>query len=149
MKRRKLPGPKRFQQGFALVSAIFILVVLAALGGFVASISSFQQIGSAMDVQGVRAYEAARSGLEWGLYQVNVVNSHGSCAASSGSFTPAAPTLSGFTVTVSCTAVADTHGGPTIYTLSSFACNMPLAGACPNTGSTSGFYVERRVVVTF
>ncbi|MCX7156856.1 MAG: pilus assembly PilX N-terminal domain-containing protein [Rhodocyclales bacterium] len=57
-------------RGFAIVSAIFILVVLAALGAFIMSISTSQQIGSALDVQGVRAYQAARAGLEWGLYKV-------------------------------------------------------------------------------
>lgn len=57
-------------RGFAIVSAIFILVVLAALGAFIVNVSTNQQIGSALDVQGVRAYQAARAGVEWGVYQV-------------------------------------------------------------------------------
>lgn len=56
--------------GFTMISALFILVVLAALGAFVANISSTQHLASAQDLQGARAYQAARAGIEWGLYRV-------------------------------------------------------------------------------
>lgn len=134
-----------FQRGFTAVSAIFILVVLTALGAFIVSISSGQQVGSALDVRGVRAYEAARAGLEWGLYRQLQA---GSCVAST-SFVPAAPTLAEFTVTVSCTATAGTNGGPTTFTVQSTACNQPNGGACPNTSNPGGLYVERRLDVIF
>lgn len=52
------------QQGFSLVSAIFLLVVLAALGAFMLTFSNTQHITSAQDIQGSRAYWAARAGLE-------------------------------------------------------------------------------------
>jgi MSHA biogenesis protein MshP len=130
-------------RGFAILSAIFILVVLAALGAFILSISSQQQIGSALDVQGARAYQAARAGIEWGLYrQLQAA----SCAAST-SFVPAGTTFSGLTVTVTCSSATD--GGVTIYSLVSTACNQPNAGACPNTASPGNFYIERRLSVTF
>ncbi len=58
------------QHGFTIVSAIFLLVVLASLGAFIVNISTTQSITSAQDLQGSRAYHAARAGLEWGLYQV-------------------------------------------------------------------------------
>ncbi len=58
------------QRGFTMVSAIFILLVLAALGVFIANISATQQLTSAQDLQGARAYQAARAGIEWGIYQV-------------------------------------------------------------------------------
>lgn len=134
----------RLQRGFTAISAIFILVVLTALGAFILSVSTGQQIGSGLDVQGVRVYEAARSGVEWGLYQ-QLRNS--SCAASS-SFVPAAPTLSAYTVTVSCAATAGTSGGPTTYQVQSWACNQPSGGACPNN-SPGARYIERRLDVTF
>lgn len=101
------PLAPRLQRGFTAISAIFIMVVLTALGAFILSVSTGQQIGSGLDVQGVRVYEAARSGVEWGLYRQL---RDGSCAAST-SFAPAAPTLSAYTVTVSCTATAGTNGG--------------------------------------
>ena len=157
-------GPR----GFAIVSAIFILVVLAALGAFIVSVSTGQQAGSTLDIQGVRAYQAARAGIEWGVYQVQATPAYnfsygtpavavGSanpnarlCPASPSSVVPAAPTLAGFTVTVTCTRTVDLiNGGPTVYTLQSTACNQPAAGACPAAAPAPGVdYIERRIEVT-
>lgn len=143
-------------RGFAIVSAIFILVVLAALGAFIVNISTSQQIGSALDVQGVRAYQAARAGIEWGLHQQLPVQranppTYATCAATfgtSGTFTfpVAAATLQGFTVTVTCVPTADPNGGPTVYTVRSTACNS--TGGCPNA-SPGNLYIERRLEVSF
>lgn len=135
----------RHQGGFAIVSAIFILVVLAALGAFMVSISTNQHIGSALDVQGAKAYQAARAGMEWGLYRQM---RDGACVASQ-TFVPPAPGLADFTVTVTCASAAPgVNGGPAVYTLRATACNQPT-GACPNTTTANGLYVERRVEVTF
>lgn len=56
--------------GFVLPSAIFLLVILASLAAFLVRVSTTQSTTSAQDVQGARAYQAARAGVEWGLYQV-------------------------------------------------------------------------------
>ena len=149
-------------RGFAIVSAIFILVVLAALGAFIVNISTSQQIGSAIDVQGVRAYQAARAGIEWGLYQVQSTAAYNfgytsinpntrACPASPTSFGPAATTLTGFTVTVTCSAATDASAGPTIYSIQSTACSEPNAAEpkCPNTATPGNLYIERRLSVTF
>lgn len=135
----------RLARGFAILSAIFILVVLAALGAFILSISSSQQIGSALDVQGVRAYQAARAGVEWGLYRQLRA---GSCAATS-SFVPPATMLADLTVTVTCAATVDGNGGPTIFTVTATACSQPDAGVCPNSSNPGPLYIERRLTVTF
>ena len=129
-------------KGFAIITAIFILVVLAVLGAFMVNVSTNQHIGSALDVQGVRAYQTARAGIEWGLYQKLVANS---CVGST-SFAPAASSLAGFTVTVSCSSYADVNGGPTTYTINAIACNA--TGSCP-AASPGNLYVERRLDVTF
>lgn len=153
--------------GFAIVSAIFILVVLAALGAFIVSISTSQHIGAALDIQGVRAYQAARAGAEWGMYQIEATPAYNfsygtpaaavgsanpntrACPASPTSFTPAAPTLAAFTITVTCTATIDVNNGPTVFRVVSTACNQPAAGACPNAAPAAGFdYIERRIEVT-
>ena len=57
-------------RGFVLPSAIFLLVILAALAAFLVRISTTQSMTSAQDIQGARAYQAARAGIEWGLYRV-------------------------------------------------------------------------------
>lgn len=157
----------RRMQGFAIVTAIFILVVLAALAAFIVSISTSQHIGAALDIQGVRAYQAARAGVEWGIYQTEATPAYNfsygtpavavgsanpntrACPASPTSFTPAAPTLTAFTVTVTCTATIDANNGPTVFRVVSTACNQPAAGACPNAAPAAGFdYIERRIEVT-
>lgn len=128
---------RRPAKGFAIVSAIFILVVLAVLGAFMVNVSTNQQIGSALDVQGVRAYQAARAGIEWGLYE-QIHN--GTCTASTNLALPA------FTVTVTCASTVDANNGPTVYTVTSTACNT--AGGCP-AATPSSSYIERRLDVTF
>lgn len=135
----------RATRGFVLPAAIFLLVVLAALGAAIVTVSTTQQIGSALDVQGTRAYQAARAGIEWGLYQQLQASS---CAATS-SFVPTAPTFAGFTVTVICSSTIDASGGPIVYSVISTACNQPVSNACPNTSSPNSFYVERQMTVTF
>ena len=63
--------------GFALVTAIFVLVVLALLGAGMVALSTTQHVGQARDLLGTRAYFAARAGLEWGVYQVTATASLG------------------------------------------------------------------------
>lgn len=63
-------APSRPQQGFAAIAAIFLVVILAALGAFMLTFSNTQQLASAQDLQGSRAYWAARAGLEWGIGKI-------------------------------------------------------------------------------
>jgi MSHA biogenesis protein MshP len=136
---------RKVQRGFAMVTAIFILVVMAALGAFIATVSGNQQIGAALDVQGVQAYQAARAGVEWGLSQVL----KGTPCAAGGTEVDVsgAPSLAGMTVTVSCSQnVADEAGLGALYTVTAWACNTPLASTpkCPGTVGALG-YVERKI----
>jgi MSHA biogenesis protein MshP len=132
------------QGGFALISAIFLLVVLAALAAFIVQISTQQQIGSAADLQGVRAYQAARGGAEWGLHSL-LADSGTGCAAST-SFP-----LDGFTVTVQCqgTAVNNENGTPLKFRrIVATACNQPsgVPVSCPNLAPGAN-YIEREIAV--
>ncbi len=122
--------PSSTQSGFAAIMAVFLLVVLAALGAFMVSISTSQQLTSAQDIQGSRAYWAARAGLEWAL---------GSLAATSTACpTPPSPfTVDGFTLLLSCTPRTFDEGGVTrtIYSVTSIASSGGSAGG--------GGFVER------
>jgi MSHA biogenesis protein MshP len=96
------------QGGFSLVTAIFLLVVIAALGAFAVTISTSQHQSDAMDIMGKRAYQAAKAGIEWGAFQIiqsSVSPTFASaCQTGSTSQTIAlsdAP-LNVFTVNVSC-----------------------------------------------
>lgn len=97
------------QHGFAAIAAIFLVVILAALGGFMVSFSNTQQITSAQDVQGSRAYWAARAGLERGI--ASLAASAGACPAPPppGSFP-----VDGFTVTVGWTCATYSEAGANV-----------------------------------
>jgi MSHA biogenesis protein MshP len=55
----------RKQRGFALIGAIFVLVVLAALGAFAVRINMTQQHGADLDLQQLRAEAALNTGIEF------------------------------------------------------------------------------------
>lgn len=143
----KSAGLGKAQAGFSLVSAIFLLVVIAALGVFAVTLSTTQQQGAALDLLGVRVYQAARAGIEWGGYQV-LPNSAvaGGFAANcrAGATSAVLPVLPGglasIAVKVDCAATADSEAGKTvtIYQLTSTATQ--------GEGGTPG-YVERQLRV--
>ena len=89
------PMPTR-QRGFTLVTAIFLLVVLAAMGAFMVSISGTQHFTSLYALQGAKAYHAAKSGIEWGL--ANAIA--GTCTT--GQTLSLQGSLDDFTVVVDC-----------------------------------------------
>ena len=105
----------RSQKGFSIVTAIFILLVLALLGGFMVTMSGTQSRTSLWALQGAQAYHAARSGLEWGGFQALVNNA---CNPST------TLTVEGFTVTLACQPQGPfSEGGQTysVYHLTSLA----------------------------
>lgn len=140
---RPLPS----ERGFSLVSAIFLLVVIAALGTFAVTLSTTQHQSQALDVMGSRAYQAARAGIEWAAHKV--VNEPAPALAapcSNTSLGSLGGTLAPFTVTVNWCAAshvegADTMGNPIyiwIYDVSAVA----------NAGTLGGTdYVERVISV--
>lgn len=151
-----LPQSHPRQRGFAIIAAIFILVVLASLGAYVVSISSSQHVGAALDIEGGRALQAARSGIDWAIARAaNAPTSFGTgnCQAGSASIdlTTGAggdfAALSGYTVSVTCTGTAYTDGADSLYgyALTATACNQANAGRCPNTVAPGANYVERRL----
>lgn len=134
------------QRGVSIVTAIFLIVILAGLAGFAARLFSVQQQSSGLDVQGSQAYAAAQSGIDWGAYRAL---RSGACSATTNLAMPAGP-LAPYTVTVGCGSTAHTEAGNpvTLYRLTATACNQPTgAGACPNPAPGDS-YVERQVTAT-
>ena len=131
--------PHAAQQGFAAIAAIFLLVVLAALGAFMLTFSNTQQLTSAQDVQGTRAYWAARAGLEWGIGFVRAQPAGAAVCPVSPTILPPA-LFGGFTVVVTCTRLIYIEGGVNvnIFQFISLADNRPAA-----TGNVS--FIERRL----
>jgi MSHA biogenesis protein MshP len=52
------------QRGFSIATAIFLVVILSALGAAILLVSTMQHTSSAMDIKETRAYQAARAGVE-------------------------------------------------------------------------------------
>ncbi|WP_428623946.1 hypothetical protein [Sedimenticola sp.] len=88
-------GLRQSQTGFSLVGAIFLVVVLAGMAVYIATIGSVQTATMSMALQGARAYQAAAAGSEWGMHEAlsNVVTT---CGAA-----PSTPTTTTFSLTFS------------------------------------------------
>jgi len=128
---KKLPFQSR---GVAVISAIFLLVVLAALGAFMVTFSNTQQLTSAQDVRGTQAYWAARAGIDWVIPQVIA---SGSCPAALSTFP-----INNFEVQTSCSASSFNEGvTATLVSITALACQP---GPC-GSGGGNLVYVERSV----
>ena len=122
---------RKLQRGFSIVSAIFLLVVLAFLGVALTTFSTTQNQSAAMDVMGSRAYQAARAGIEWAAYHVaSAPAGWGGCAAGTpvavgGYLAPFSP------VTVNCAAASYIEGSSTVWI-------YDVSAVAQTTGSVAG-----------
>lgn len=139
-------GPSA-QRGFAIVSAIFLLVVLAALGAFMVTLSTVQHTTSSQDLQGARAYQAARAGIEWGAYQMltpehaNPVGVPYVCPATATALNNLAGSLAGFVVSVGC---IEAVGSPFTEGSNQIRVYQITSTATAGTAGSSN-YVERQL----
>lgn len=131
----------KYEQGFLLPAAIFLLVILAALGAYAVNLSITQNATSQQDVQGARAYQMARAGVEWAAYQVMApaTANLGNCPTS-----PTNLTIEGFTVSVTCARSADYFEQGTDHTIAMYDVT---ATASFGTAGSAG-YIERQIQVT-
>lgn len=140
---RRLPHTNR-NAGFAIVTAIFIIVALAALAAAIVSLVRTEQTSSTLDTEGARAYQAARAGVEWGAFNSLRNNI---CAPP----TPVAlgASLGAYVATVTCTRTTHNEAGTSVNidTIVATACNQPAAGNCPNPVPGAA-YAERQIAVT-
>jgi len=96
------------QAGFTLVAAIFLLVVIAGLVGYMVNIRGVQQTTLVYGVQGARAMQAARSGIEWGISRA--IGPGGLCDPITNFTIGTVPELDDFNIEVRCTSTAHTEG---------------------------------------
>ena len=120
--------PRYCINGFSLISAIFLIVVIASLAVFMVTISSVQQQTSSFSVLSSRTIFAADSGMQWAMRRIVQ-------DAAAGLNCPAAPAtgqvtfnlnggaLSGYSVSVTCSIQNFTENPDNynVYTLSSRA----------------------------
>lgn len=134
------------QRGFVLASAIFLLVIMAALGAFIVQVTTASHTASALDVQGARAYQAARVGIEAGLF---LVQRNGNCPALTN--LGGIQGLNGFRVTWTCEAnqFVENNVNKTIWQITSTACTTS-GTQCPSANPLElqgTDYVERQLMV--
>lgn len=124
-------GNNKQQAGFSLVSAIFLLVIFTALGAIMLTVSGVQQTESTQDLQGSKAYQAAKAGIDWAAYRVLAPeNTNPTTAPFTAQYVCAALTppslagaLAGFTLNVNCVRNDFIEAGNTIsvYQITSIA----------------------------
>jgi MSHA biogenesis protein MshP len=96
---------ERRGSGFALVPALFLIVVVGLLAVVAVRVTTAQQETVTLGLQQARALAAARAGIDWAAF--NALN--GSCAG--GTLTLPGASLAGYTVVVTCVSTAFTDGG--------------------------------------
>jgi len=140
---------KKNQHGFSLVTAIFILIVLAALGAYMVTIGGTNRATSTAALQGARAYQAARSGIDWSVYMIttaaNQATARNNCNGiiNANNFTLNAAGLNGFTINTLCSFTAHSQQGAdnvTVYSITS------IATSGGNYGDLD--FVQRRITAT-
>ncbi len=100
--------PPGRQRGFALVVAIFLIVVLSSLGLYIVRISGIQHQTVNVALLGARALQAARAGVEWGAFQAL-----DSAACTTTTLTLTEGGLNAFDVEVTCTSSSHTESDNT------------------------------------
>jgi len=115
------------QPGFALIPALFLIVVLGVLAVVAIRVGTSQLQTVTMSLQQARALSAAQAGIEWGAYKALgggcIASGTCSCVAST-TLTLTEAALKGFSVIVTCAAVTFSTGAPTLnksYVLNSTA----------------------------
>ena len=142
----------RAQRGLGMVAAIVVLVMMSVLAAAVTRLTWSQQVSSAQDVMGARAFQAANAGTEWGMFQALRGSWMGTNCA--GSQTLDLTSTMGFKVTVTCSTQATAFyegqdaSGTDITTrlilINAVACNGSAASCPDNTNSGGMNYVERK-----
>jgi len=130
-----VPGAR--QRGVSVITAIFLLLLMAGLAAFMANIVSTTHLNMASDIGGSRAYQAARAGAEWGLFQLDP---NGDSAGLPNCFPSSSPPVPEHSVTVACSSTDYTEGGRNlrIYLITSTA--SPTSARAPG--------IQRQVQVT-
>jgi MSHA biogenesis protein MshP len=139
------------QRGLGAIAAIMVLVLLAALSAAVVRMTVAQQMGGAQELSAAKASQAARAGIQWGLYQA-FKGSWTTCAGTSQTLDLSSDL--GMRVTVSCSSALYNEGESVpgtpqtvrVFTIDAVACNSTTS--CPDASRVTGpTYVERRMQI--
>jgi MSHA biogenesis protein MshP len=117
----------RFQKGFTLVSAIFLIVVISLLTTYMVSINTVQKQIANYSILSSRALFAAESGIQWSIYTALDDND---CSAFPDTFNLSGGASGSFSVSVTCNLTTHTENPDmyNVYQLSSTATQGSLGG---------------------
>lgn len=101
--RISLPGRQR---GVSIITGVFLLLLMSVLAAVIANVVSTAHVNLAADIGGARAYQAARAGAEWGMFQLDP-NAQNAGLPDCVNGTPAIP---GHAVNVTCQSWDATEG---------------------------------------
>lgn len=129
----------RPERGFALVAALFVIVVIALVIAAMSRLSVTQNASLDLAIQQARAYQAAQAGLEWGLHKLML---DGTCPSAPGATVSMVGSgLADFTVGLVCTRLHSYLGeGIDMYRL--------IATAGNGTPDSRADYAWRQLEVT-
>jgi MSHA biogenesis protein MshP len=122
-------------RGGALLTAIFLIVVLLGMGLGMMNLSGVQQDTTSKAMLSARAYYGARAGLDWGIQQAIAASS---CAGSS-SLNLTQVALTGVSVTVTCSQQRQGSATESVFYITSKATTGTLGTVA---------YAERRMEAT-
>ncbi|HEX5126197.1 MAG TPA: hypothetical protein VFW00_05615 [Rhodocyclaceae bacterium] len=144
---------KQRQRGISIITAIFLITVMAGLAVAGTAMLRTAQNSETADIQALRAKEAALAGLDWAKYEVATL---APATATTTNLTNMPATLASYTVTVTWTPNANgtyTDGGPAFrtYSLTAVACNRPTGAAvgCPNDAAATDGYIEAQTTAVW
>lgn len=111
-------SPRNFQRGSGLVTALFVLVVGAAIGAAFVQLNGSTAQSGLLSLSQARSQTAATLGLEWARYRIDR-----GAACPAGVFNLTAGALARQRVTVSCSRTSHNDGGTPrrVYALTAFA----------------------------
>jgi MSHA biogenesis protein MshP len=126
----------------ALISAIFLIVVLVGLGVAMMNLSNVEHDTTSKSILSAKVYYGAKAGLDWGIQQAIAANS---CVGSTLSLNQGS--LSGVSVTVTC--LAAPQGTSTCGLTGTSLCQAYYLTSVATTGTLGTLgYAERRMEAT-
>ena len=126
------------QAGFSIVMAVFILGVLRLLGGYMVKLSGVQHATSSYAIQGVRAYQSAKAGIDWAIARISA---GGDCSDVVSASPMSFADINGLLVTLTCSSQAVSEGTENFF--------IYKVRALAEFGMyNSGGYVSRKVEVS-
>ena len=132
------------QRGVSVITGVFLLLLMSVLAAAMAYLLNVTQVNMAADVGGSRAYQAARAGVEWGMYNLDPAGSTAAlprCDAVAAPF----PAIPGHTLNVSCQPYPSNS---TVYQEGSRQIRIFRIVATATATGVKAPGIERQVVVT-